>query len=71
MRLRRRQFRMDLVGTDERGRICWRGTGFDPDPGGLTWISEADLRKAMVLFSNWLAENDEPVVWVGPSGVLH
>lgn len=60
---------MDLLGKDDRGRMRWRGTGFDPDPGGLTWISEFDLRSAIKIYERWLAENDPPIVRFGP--VLH
>lgn len=60
---------MDLLGRDDRGRIRWRGTGFNPDPGGLTWITERDLRKAILIFQKWLAANDPPVIRFGE--VLH
>lgn len=61
------RYRMDLIGADELGRIRWRGTGFCPDPGGLTWISEGDLRRAIVIFQDWLAVNDPPVLRFGES----
>lgn len=61
---------MDLIGVDDRGRIRWRGTGFDPDPGGLTWITESDLRRAIDIFQDWLQLNDPPVVTFG-NGRLH
>lgn len=35
---------MRFLGIDNLGRIKWRGTGFNPVPGGITMVPPNDLR---------------------------
>lgn len=48
---------MRFQGIDNRGRIKWRGTGFDPRPGGITMIPPNDLRVVLA----YLGQEPYPV----------